>query len=143
MVGCHPSYVFCGELTSRPESGPWSRSGAIQIAGCALCLGFHTRSARRAAVSEETLDLLAGWADASVFTAEERAALALTEEAARIRDGRRISDDTWRSARDHFSDAELAALLYTIGLIKLWNTLNVATELPVDGQLPTPPRSSL
>lgn len=107
-----------------------------QITGCAFCLGLHTRSARRAGVPEAKLDLLAGWREAGVFDERERAALALAEEATRISDGRRVSEAVWVAARALFSDDELSALLYTVGLIKFWNVLNVTCEFPADGDLP-------
>ena len=61
----------------------------------------------------------------------------MAEEMVRIGDGRRVSDETWARVRTEFDDDEIAGLLYTIGLIGFWNTLNVAIELPVAAQLPT------
>ena len=107
-----------------------------QISGCAFCLGFHAASARRAGVTEAKLDLLAGWRDAPEFDARERVGLALAEEAARIGDGQRVDDATWAAARERFSDSELSSLLYSVGLIKVWNLLNVACEFPANGELP-------
>jgi alkylhydroperoxidase family enzyme len=54
----------------------------------------------------------------------------------RIGDGLRVEDHIWLAARDQFSDAELAALLYLIGLINVWNRINVTVELPSDHELP-------
>jgi AhpD family alkylhydroperoxidase len=107
-----------------------------QIAGCAFCLNLHTGWARRAGVAQEKLDTLAGWREASVFDVRERAALGLADGMTRIGDGRRVDEATWTTAREQFDDSELAALLYLIGLINLWNRINVAVELPHDHDLP-------
>jgi AhpD family alkylhydroperoxidase len=107
-----------------------------QINGCSFCLAMHTTLARHAGVTDTKLDLVAGWPDAAVFDARERAALGLAEAMTRIGDGRTVDDDTWQAAREQFNDDELAALLYTVGLINIWNRINVAVELPHDHSLP-------
>lgn len=110
---------------------------ASQINGCAFCLELHSSTARHAQVAQRTLELLARWREAPEFSSRQRAALALTEEIVRIGDGRRVSDETWAGVRTEFDDDEITGLLYTIGLIEFWNTLNVAVEFPVAAQLPT------
>ena len=109
---------------------------ASQINGCAFCLDLHSGGARHAEVAQRKLDLLAVWREAPEFSSRERAALALAEEMVRIGDGRRVSDATWARVRTEFDDDEIAGLLYTIGLIGFWNTLNVAVEFPPGAQLP-------
>lgn len=93
--------------------------------------------ARKAGASQGKLDTLAGWRDSTEFTARERAALGLAEAITRIGDGRRVDDVTWAVAREELNDDELAALLYLIGLINVWNRINVAVELPSDHPRPT------
>lgn len=110
---------------------------ASQINGCAFCLDLHATLARHAHVPQEKLDTLAGWREAPVFDERERAGLALTEEMVRVGDGTRVAEATWQDARRHFSDDEIAALLYTIALVALWNVLNVAVELPARTPLPS------
>ncbi|MGH9019341.1 MAG: carboxymuconolactone decarboxylase family protein [Acidimicrobiales bacterium] len=110
---------------------------ASQINGCAFCLALHSRTARQAEVPQGKLDLLAGWREATEFSAKERAALALAEQMIRIGDGRRVDEDTWAHVRAEFEDGEIAGLLYTIGLIGFWNTVNVAVEFPAAAPLPT------
>jgi AhpD family alkylhydroperoxidase len=109
---------------------------ASQISGCAFCLTLHATTARHAQVPQRKLDLLAGWREAEDFSPPERAALALTEETVRIGDGRRVTDETWAHVRSQFSDAEISGLLYTLALIRFWNTLNVAVEFPAGAALP-------
>jgi AhpD family alkylhydroperoxidase len=109
---------------------------ASQINGCAFCLDLHSVTARHAEVAQRKLDMLAGWREAPDFSPRERAALALAEEMVRIGDGNNLSDATWACARAEFDDDEIAGLLYTIGLIGFWNTLNVAVEFPPEAPLP-------
>ena len=53
---------------------------ASQINHCAFCLDMHLRDARKHGVSEQKLDVLAAWEEATgQFNDRERAALALTE----------------------------------------------------------------
>src|SRR4051794_7269042 len=52
---------------------------ASQINGCAFCLDMHLGEARKDGISQERLDLLCVWREASYFTDAERVALELTE----------------------------------------------------------------
>jgi alkylhydroperoxidase family enzyme len=54
----------------------------------------------------------------------------------RLGDGERVDGVIWEAAREQFNDEELAALLFLIGLINVWNRINVAVELPSDHELP-------
>jgi AhpD family alkylhydroperoxidase len=107
-----------------------------QLTGCAFCLRLHTNLARTEGIVQSKLDVLAGWREAPQFDERERAALDLAERMTRIGDGQRVDDATWSAARAQFTDDELAALLYVIGLVNVWNRINVAVELPCDHQLP-------
>jgi AhpD family alkylhydroperoxidase len=103
-----------------------------QINGCAFCLAMHTDGARKAGVSQRQLDLLAGWRDAKGFSDGERSALGLAEAMTRVNDGGTVPDETWEAARRQFDDEELAALLWAIGLINVWNRVNAAVEMTSD-----------
>jgi AhpD family alkylhydroperoxidase len=102
-----------------------------QVNRCAFCLAMHADGARAAGITQRKLDTLAGWRDDASFTPRERAALALAE-AMSLLDATGVPDDTWSVARDHFTDEELGDLLYLVGVINLFNRLNVATEFPAD-----------
>jgi AhpD family alkylhydroperoxidase len=103
-----------------------------QITGCAFCLNLHAGIARRRGISQTKLDALAGWRESLEFTPRERAALELAEAMTRIGDGARVEDEVWAAAREVFSDEELSALLYLVGLINVWNRINIAVQLPGD-----------
>jgi AhpD family alkylhydroperoxidase len=48
---------------------------ASQITGCAYCLDVHSEDARALGETEQRLDLLAAWREASSYDAREQAAL--------------------------------------------------------------------
>jgi AhpD family alkylhydroperoxidase len=107
-----------------------------QITGCAYSLSLHSDGARKASVDQAKLDMLAGWRKATGFDEREHAALDLAEAMTRLGDGKRVDELVWSAGREQFSDEELAALLYLVGLINVWNRINVAVELPSDHELP-------
>jgi AhpD family alkylhydroperoxidase len=102
---------------------------ASQINGCSVCLHMHSRDLRKAGETDERLDTVAGWRDAPWFTDAERAALELTEALTRVADRPGIvSDEIYAAAAEHFDERELATLIFSIGLINLYNRLNIATR---------------
>lgn len=107
-----------------------------QITGCAFCLNLHAGIARARGVPQSKLDTLAGWKESTEFTIKERSALALAEAMTRIGDGARVDDRVWSDANGAFTDEELSALLYLIGLINVWNRINIAVQIPGDYLLP-------
>ena len=102
---------------------------ASQINGCGVCLDMHAREMKLAGETDERLHALAGWHDAPYYTDAERAALALTEAVTRLSDrSDAVPDEVWNEAARHFNERELGNLVLAIGLINLWNRLNVATR---------------
>ncbi len=98
---------------------------ASQINGCAWCLDFHIKRARQQDETERRIYLLSGWRDAPVYSPRERAALEWTEALTLIA-GNAVPDDLYQRAREHFSEAQLANLTIAVGLINMWNRINVA-----------------
>jgi AhpD family alkylhydroperoxidase len=98
---------------------------ASQINGCGVCVDM----ARKHGDSVERMMLVSAWRDAPYFTAAERAALALTEAVTRIADSSDpVPDAVWAEAARHFDERALAELVLSIGVINLFNRLNVATR---------------
>ena len=102
---------------------------ASQINGCSVCVDMHARTLKRTDETDERLFAVAAWRDAPYFTDAERAALALTEAMTRLDDrGEPVPDETWNEAARHYDERTLGGLVLTIGLINLWNRLNIATK---------------
>ena len=110
---------------------------ASQINGCGMCTDMHTKDALAAGESQQRLNLVAAWREATVFTEAERAALELTEEGTRIADAAGgVSDDVWASAAKHYDNDQLSALACLISLINTYNRLNVITRQPAGDYQP-------
>lgn len=102
---------------------------ASQINGCAFCLDMHAREAQAAGVAPRLVNVLAGWKEApGLYSARERAAIALTEEVTLISQGG-VSDAVWAQVTAAFSPQEIAQLLMAICAINSWNRLAIATHL--------------
>jgi AhpD family alkylhydroperoxidase len=111
---------------------------ASQINGCGVCVDMHTKGATRNGETDERLHAVAAWRDTSYFSDAERAALALAESVTRLSDRTDpVPDEVWDEAARHYDDVALASLLVTIGLINLFNRINVATR-QVAGSVPVP-----
>jgi len=98
---------------------------ASQINGCGWCLDFHSKRARHKGETEQRIYLLSGWRDAPVYSPRERAALEWTEALTLIA-GHPVPDDLYQRAREHFSETELTNLTMAVGVINVWNRINVA-----------------
>jgi AhpD family alkylhydroperoxidase len=99
---------------------------ASQINGCSVCVDMHARTLKQTGETDERMFTVAAWRDAPYFTEAERAALALTEAATRISDrGDPVPDEIWDGAKRHYDEPEL---VLTIGVINLFNRLNVTTR---------------
>src|SRR5688572_1367650 len=67
---------------------------ASQINHCAYCIEMHTATARKHGETESRIYALSAWRESPLFTDEERALLALTEEVTLIAD-KGLSDNTY------------------------------------------------
>lgn len=98
-----------------------------------------TKQAEFEAAGEEDhrLPLVESWREQSCFTDRERALLALSESLTEIvGHDDPVSDEVWEDAARHFTEEQLGALVLHIGLVNLWNRVNVATrQEPVDWRI--------
>lgn len=93
-----------------------------QLNGCAFCLQYHLNIARKAGIAQAKLDLVATWADAPVFSARERAALAWSEALTRMAQ-HHVADAVYDDLCAHFTRAEVAYLTAAVGTINAWNRI--------------------
>jgi AhpD family alkylhydroperoxidase len=102
---------------------------ASQINGCGVCVDMHARELKQAGEPDERIFAVAAWRETPYFSDAERAALALTEAVTRLSDRPDpVPDAIWDETSRHYDESALAALLIQIGLINVWNRLNVATK---------------
>ncbi|MEU0300272.1 carboxymuconolactone decarboxylase family protein [Streptomyces sp. NPDC006175] len=101
-----------------------------QINGCGHCIDMHVKEAAAAGETAARLHLVAAWAESTVFTEAEQAALALAEEGTRLADAQPgVSDETWAQVRKHYDDDQVAALVSLVALMNAANRLAVITHL--------------
>jgi AhpD family alkylhydroperoxidase len=101
---------------------------ASQINGCAFCIAMHTADAVKGGESQARLHLLNAWRETELFTARERAALALTEAVTLVADTH-VPDEVYAEARQQFSDKEVVDLAYAIFAINAWNRLAITFRM--------------
>ena len=107
------------------------RLRASQINGRPITISANAESGGE---PDERLLMTATWREASCFSDAERAALALAEVLTRLSDRENpVADEVWEEAARHYNEQQLGALVMQIGLVNLWNRVNVATnEEPAD-----------
>ncbi|WP_329173910.1 carboxymuconolactone decarboxylase family protein [Streptomyces decoyicus] len=102
---------------------------ASQLNHCAFCIDMHIKDARQAGETEQRIYLLNAWEEATAFySAEEQAALALTEAVTLLTEGF-VPDAAYDRAAAHFGQAELAQLIALITTINAWNRFGVSTRM--------------
>jgi alkylhydroperoxidase family enzyme len=98
---------------------------------------MHSKDAAAAGETQQRLNMVAAWREATVFTEAERAALELAEEGTRIADAAGgVSDEVWLNATKHYDEDQLAALVSLIALINVYNRMNVITRQPGGDYVP-------
>ncbi len=102
---------------------------ASQINGCAFCINMHTADARKYGETEKRIYLLNAWKEVDgLYTDEERAVLALTEEITLIANGG-VSEQTYQRAKAFFNDHQLAQIIMSVIAINSWNRMSITTLL--------------
>ncbi|HZF35610.1 MAG TPA: carboxymuconolactone decarboxylase family protein [Candidatus Angelobacter sp.] len=101
---------------------------ASQINGCAFCIAMHTADAAKGGESQARLHLLNAWRETELFTARERATLALTEAVTLVAESH-VPDEVYDAARQQFSDKEVVDLAYAIFAINTWNRLAITFRM--------------
>lgn len=105
-----------------------------QVNGRSVQIPVKKREFEEAGEEDHRLPWVATWREQTCFTDAERAALALAEEITLISDREDpVPDEVWDAAAKQYNEQELGALVIHIGLVNLWNRINVATrQEPVD-----------
>ncbi|WP_029272388.1 carboxymuconolactone decarboxylase family protein [Flavobacterium sp. KJJ] len=100
---------------------------ASQINGCAFCISMHTADARKHGISEQRIYLLSAWRESDVYSEEEKAILALTEQVTLI--SNHVSDEVYQNAANLFDEKYLAEILLAIITINAWNRMAITTGM--------------
>lgn len=100
---------------------------ASQINGCAYCINMHTADGRKHGMTEQKIYLLDAWREADVYSEEEKAILALTEQVTLI--SNHVSDEVYQNAANLFDEKYLAEIILLIITINSWNRLAITTGM--------------
>jgi AhpD family alkylhydroperoxidase len=112
-----------------PDLAELIKIRASQMNHCAFCVDMHTADARKRGISEQKLSLLPAWEEAGdIYTSQEQAALALTEEMTDLT-RRHVSDEVYARAAEAFSERELGQVIAMALTINAWNRIGVTTRL--------------
>jgi len=104
---------------------------ASQINGCAFCIDMHTKEALKIGETQQRLFLLNAWRETSLFTEEEKALLAVTEEVTLISQVG-LTEATYNSALKYFGEETLAQIIMSVVVINAWNRIAISSykEIP-------------
>src|SRR4051794_3950295 len=101
---------------------------ASQINSCAFCIDMHTKEALRSGETQQRLFLLSAWKETNLFTDEEKAILALTEEVTLIHQ-KGVSEKTYKQAETFFSAETIGEIIMSVILINAWNRIAINSQL--------------
>jgi AhpD family alkylhydroperoxidase len=101
---------------------------ASQIHGCGFCLDMHCKEAKIHGEHELRLYHVPIWRESTLFSEKEKAALEWTEAVTKI-SPEGVSDEIYDRLRVHFSEKQISELTFAIGVINLWNRLNISLQM--------------
>jgi AhpD family alkylhydroperoxidase len=125
-------FQLLGQLSELSKKGSLGRVlielvklRASQINHCAHCVNMHANLLRKEGESEERLQSVVVWEEATCFNAREKAAFAWTESVTLVADTG-VPDDVYEQAQAQFNEQELVDLTLAITTINAHNRLAVA-----------------
>lgn len=104
---------------------------ASQINGCAFCLHIHTEQALPHGEKVERITALDAWHESPLFSEKERAAIGWAEEITLIAKSS-ASHEAFEALKPHFSDEEIAWLIFAAVQINSWNRIAISTRAQYD-----------
>ena len=129
--GMHALISNLGKLNITPIQKELIKLRASQINQCAFCLNMHTRDALKLGETQQRIFLLSAWRETDIFSPEEKAILALTEEVTLISQ-HGVTDATYREAASFFSPEQITHIIMSVVVINAWNRIAVSTHLPIE-----------
>ena len=98
---------------------------ASQINHCAHCVNMHANALRKEGESEERIQSVVVWEEATCFSAREKAAFEWTQSVTLVAETG-VPDEVYDLVREEFSEQELVDLTLVIITINAHNRLAVA-----------------
>ncbi len=116
----YKSYNSLNDSPLGPEIRKLVELRTSQINGCAYCCKLHTEEARQANITQEKLDMLPAWEDATIFSDRERAVLKWCEQVTR---SQASSNEVQKLLEGHLSEREIVDLTACIAIMNALNRL--------------------
>ena len=132
LLGAHITHLAEQRLSLEPTLSLLVQSYVSLQNGCSFCHDLAQASAVQKRLGWEKFAALETFHDNPVFNERERAALALTHEVTRAK---RVSDEAFARARQHFSELELIEIVWLNAAETYFNTLALPLGLSSDGLL--------
>jgi len=121
--------TYIGGTSLEPRIQDLIRIRASQINGCAYCVAYHTRDARKGGETEQRLYLIGVWREApNVFSEEEQLIFAMTEELTLIHQ-HGLSDALYDKAIATFGEEKTAQIIMVVITINAWNRIGVGLKM--------------
>ena len=98
---------------------------ASQLNGCAFCLDMHCKEAKIHGEQELRIYHVSIWRESPLFSNAERAALEWTEAVTKLSE-HGVPDEIYDRVRAQFSEKQILELTFAIGVINIWNRLNIS-----------------
>lgn len=118
---------YVGTTNINPIHREMIKIRASQINGCAYCIDMHTEDAMALGEIEKRIYALSAWRESPLFTDEEKAFLAFTEEMVHISD-KGISDETYDNLKKYFNDKSIGEIIMINVTINSWNRIAISTH---------------
>lgn len=104
---------------------------ASQLNGCAFCLDMHVQDARKLGETEQRIYLLNAWRETDRYSAQERAALALTDAMTKLSETQDVPDDVYEQATAALTEEQYTVIGWAVTVMNAFNRLNVTSHTPV------------
>jgi alkylhydroperoxidase family enzyme len=118
-----------------------------QINGRPIRIPTNKGEFEAAGETDFRLPLVANWREETCFLPAERAALDLAEATTYLAGDDPVPDAVWDEVAKYYTEQELGAIVMLIGLINLWNRVNISTKQEqLDWRVPpdaVPPMTTL
>ncbi len=118
---------YIGSVKINPIQREMIKIRASQINGCAYCIDMHTEDARALGETEKRIYALSAWHESPLFTDEERAILAFTDEMAHI-SVKGVTEATYVNLKKYFDDKTIAEIIMINVTINSWNRIAISTH---------------
>jgi AhpD family alkylhydroperoxidase len=123
--------VSLGKTSLTPIQQHLIKIRVSQINSCAFCINMHTKEALAIGETQQRIFVLSAWKETDLFTPEEKAILALTEEVTLIHQ-HGISDETYQQAEVFFNAETIGNIIMATIAMNGWNRIAVSTHLQVN-----------